>query len=377
MADTPFDSADYELVWPTELFARELRALQAHRNGQERRARIETLLSEAFLGEQPRRDYESRRSFGSGDDEDDTPWSDSIDLPTLLLARLGDLREHHRPRPYWPHRHGDGRRTKERARAPETAFVTLINELRADGYLDLAFPRDCVDATGSIEIDPSEVLEDRLSIPDLWPLRPRDWDEDTFFGLVEVFHDLVARPRARSYHSWNQCGWHYSEFSTDIGRALYRWRVNRLLESNGVDLRLAADGEDVGRMVRIVDDGRSDLIERALANPDSGIVDRLAHAIAQFRARAADEHDKRSAVLTLVGVLEERRDLIKSDVGRKDEAALFTIANEFAIRHQRRGQQGDYDPAFLDWVFWWYLATIELTDQILARQASGTATSTP
>ena len=26
--------------------------------------------------------------------------------------------------------------------------------------------------------------------------------------------------------------------------------------------------------------------------------------------------------------------------------------------------------AFLDWVFWWYLATIELTDRILARQAA-------
>lgn len=28
------------------------------------------------------------------------------------------------------------------------------------------------------------------------------------------------------------------------------------------------------------------------------------------------------------------------------------------------------DPAFRDWVFWWYLATIELTDQLIERQST-------
>ena len=55
---------------------------------------------------------------------------------------------------------------------------------------------------------------------------------------------------------------------------------------------------------------------------------------------------------------------------RKDEGVLFDIANNFAIRHRRDDQRADYDPAFLDWVFWWYLATIELTDCILARRGS-------
>jgi hypothetical protein len=68
-------------------------------------------------------------------------------------------------------------------------------------------------------------------------------------------------------------------------------------------------------------------------------------------------------VITLAGVLEERRELIKAELGRKDEGALFTLANEFAVRHQRRGQQGDYDPAFLNWMVWWYLGTIEVTNQ--------------
>ena len=65
--------------------------------------------------------------------------------------------------------------------------------------------------------------------------------------------------------------------------------------------------------------------------------------------------------------LEERRQLIKAELGSADEGALFQIANKFAIRHQRAGQQADYDPAFLDWIFWWYLATVELTERIISR----------
>jgi hypothetical protein len=69
-------------------------------------------------------------------------------------------------------------------------------------------------------------------------------------------------------------------------------------------------------------------------------------------------------VITLAGILEERRELIRDKIGKKDESSLFEIANEFAIRHQRRGQQGDYDPTFLDWIFWCYLATVKLTGRL-------------
>lgn len=31
------------------------------------------------------------------------------------------------------------------------------------------------------------------------------------------------------------------------------------------------------------------------------------------------------------------------------------------------------DPAFLDWIFWWYLGTVELTDRIINRQENKSA----
>ncbi|GFE17891.1 hypothetical protein Sgleb_59380 [Streptomyces glebosus] len=55
------------------------------------------------------------------------------------------------------------------------------------------FGEECVDDPCDLS-DRSEVIDRRLGIPDLWPLAPESWDEDTFYGLIEVFHDLRARP---------------------------------------------------------------------------------------------------------------------------------------------------------------------------------------
>lgn len=250
----PFDAApDYELLWPRELFIRELTALQAIRPAGERTPRVERLLEEAFLGDTPVLDY---KSFDTG-----WPSPDRRDYVAELLVHAPLLREHRTPRPYWSARHGavtrGPRRSLDQLRVD---FARLISSLQADGYLDRALPKLCVDDHEGVEPDPEALLANRLGVPDLWPLQPQTWSEDVFYDLIEVFHDLVARPRTRSYHGWNQCGWHYRDFATDIGRALYRWKVNTLLEASVVELRLAEDGEDIGRLVHVVDDARTELV---------------------------------------------------------------------------------------------------------------------
>jgi hypothetical protein len=195
-------------------------------------------------------------------------------------------------------------------------------------------------------------------------------DARHFCDLVEVFHDIVARPSSRWYHDYAGCGWHYSAFATGPARRLYRWRVNRLLAASTLGLRLADSGEDLGRLVRVEPTGLEDLPEKALEEATPDTADRVLHAIALFRSRTAGVEERRSAIIALAGILEERRTLLKKELVTKDEGALFQIANTFAIRHQRADQRGDYDRAFLDWLFWWYLATVQLTNQLLARQAS-------
>src|SRR5215468_3205601 len=111
------------------------------------------------------------------------------------------------------------------------------------------------------------------------------------------------------------------------------------------------------------------LITESLSNSEPDVAHRVRHAIALFRGRSATLEDRRSAAITLSGILEERRALIKAELATKDQGALFLIANQFAIRHRNGQQHGDYSPAFMDWIFWWYLATVELTNRIIERQA--------
>jgi hypothetical protein len=143
--------------------------------------------------------------------------------------------------------------------------------------------------------------------------------------------------------------------------------VNQLLDRHGVDLYLADSGEDTGRLVRRVDDARADLVGRVLTSTSPTERDPVRHAIALFRSRDAGRETKRSACIALVGVLEKRRRLLKTELLSKDERMLFQIANQFDIRHRNANQEGDYDNAYLDWIFWWYLATIELTNTVLGR----------
>jgi len=365
------DVADYELVWPPDLFAAEARRILAR--SPVNPDAVDLLLREAFRDDSPAEDVASPVPFGARGSESIVSLSAGEALAGLAEA-AHSIRRFSVPRPYWPQRHGkaaagphlDAVRARDR-------FAGFVGELERTGYLDQAFPRSCVDDQDSPDPDPAAELAARLGLPGLWPLAPAELDEATFYGLIEVFHDLVARPRVRHLHSYAGCGWHYSQFSVTAGQEVYRWKVNELLKIAGIGYALAGTGEDMGRLVATYNDGRSGLIDNVLANARPESAGQVAHAVALFRSRSADAEYKRSAILTLAGVLEERRQLIKAELGTADEGALFQIANKFAIRHQRAGQQADYGPVFLDWIFWWYLATVELTDRVISRQEGTSA----
>lgn len=59
------------------------------------------------------------------------------------------------------------------------------------------------------------------------------------------------------------------------------------------------------------------------------------------------------------------------------EPDLFQVMNKFAIRHHREDQLRIYDPIFLDWIFWWFLAALETSNRLVARnpEAGGATTA--
>ncbi|WSU90526.1 hypothetical protein OG536_20660 [Streptomyces anulatus] len=364
---------NYELRWPTALFVSEGHHL-AHSNSRFWDDRVIWLLTEALVGTTAVADFEELPTQSPVVDD---PWSDSTPRQvvtqrewfTELISRAGELRKEFAPAPYWPQRRGHEFSTA--GGGPQNtrhAFVRIIKDFFDSGYLSEAFGEECVDEANDLP-DASEVIERRLGIPHLWPLEPETWDEDSFYGLVEVFHDLVSRPRRRSWHSYGS-EWHHYEFNSGPARILYRWKLNKMLRSSGIDYELSDEGADLGRLVAVTDDARAQLVHQLLSAPNTNIKERTENAITLFRGRTASVEIKRSAIVILAGILEERRPLLKETLIRKDEGALFQIMNEFTLRHRDVRQQGDYDEAFLDWFFWWFLATVELTNRLISSRTA-------
>jgi hypothetical protein len=386
-----FQREDYVLRWPRELFrARLARLINGRLNGSIRtnwNDLVEHLLADAFESDQPTQDF--RDAIQASQTVDD-PWANAaapapapIDGGREFLVRMlraADDFPHQIPRR--PYRSQRGRNTGDPAAGislstTATRFVNLIADLEHRGYFERTFQKDCVDDPANV--DASALIKEEIGVAGLWPLSAEfiGADEDLFLDVLEVIGEFVAAPQSRSWHNWNECGWHHSDFNIALGRDIYYWNVNRLLSQTSLGLRLATSGEDRGRLVEAAGDARNDLVAQTIEGADEATRDPIQHAVAMFRKRGVTTEEKRSACVTLASVLELRRQLLQDHLYSRDEGALFQIANQFDLRHRSASQRGDYDPVFLDWVFWWYLGTIELTDRIVRRQSEQRAAPAP
>jgi hypothetical protein len=380
------ERSELELVWPAALFVEEARALL--RELVPDQSALGLLLAEAFHRDRGFELFEQVRQQSSL-----LELARSLATPTapprrppgvqLVLDLVRDVAQipRYEPRRYYSARH---RPEPDRALSlaeTKAAFARAVAELALAGYFDEAFGSSCVDSDDDPDDEGQRQLSELLNWASgevgLWPLtrdgQPTDieddWSEDTFFDVVEALHDRVARPRVRDWHNHGR-EWDYSNFAVRSGQAVYRWRINGVLDRSEVPLRLAESGSDAGQLVHAAGDPRDELVDRALATPAMGDRAELEHAVGLFRSRSATREDKRSAAVVLARLLEDRRSLIKADFLSGDERALFEIANTFDLRHRKANQHPDYDDAYLDWVFWWYLASVELTDRLVARQGT-------
>lgn len=367
------DLGNARLRWPTHVFASELDAMiRTGSTGEE----VDHLIREAFD------DHDELLRFLPGDaifmGGAQRPTSRDQYLSELLsLANAGLVPEFVAPSARWRERKGVHRQTSE---SLPSLFGKALQELDELGYWDHAAHPPCVDDSFETLEHLGDVVERELGIAVDLKFLPRAYKgatenvkaldeltEDDVFELVEIFHDLAARPRSRYYHDYGH-DWHHSDFAKGTGQAIYRWKINTILRDAQVAYCLAADGELRGRLVSAFDDGRMELLRSATTNAATEDKSRLDHAAALFLKRGSTTEDKRSALKNLADLLEKDRALLKAELFSKDEGALFEIANKFGIRHHTAQQQDDYDEAFLDWVFWWYLATVELAQRLAARK---------
>lgn len=250
----------------------------------------------------------------------------------------------------------------------------LFKELVNKGYFQEAFGFECVDAgkvEGKLGSDIEGFMVRKLRKSGLWPiefkLRNDLYSEDDLFDIVEFLYDYVSMPieTEGSYHSYNGCGWHYNEFDAEIGRREFRTEVNELLRDYASGYELSEDGE----ILNLPEHGFGTLLDASIPARDPEKIEaRINAAIHKFRSRHSTSEDRRDAIRDLADVLEYLRPKIKEVLTNKDEADLFNIANNFAIRHHNADQKSDYDkPIWYSWIFYFYLATIHAALRLIEK----------
>lgn len=98
------------------------------------------------------------------------------------------------------------------------------------------------------------------------------------------------------------------------------------------------------------------------------VLAKVDRAVGQFRRKGSSIDDRHEAVRNLADVLEYLRPEAKKALLNKDENDLFELANNFGIRHHKKGQKTEYEPAiWLSWMFYYYLATIHALLRLIER----------
>ena len=249
-------------------------------------------------------------------------------------------------------------------------FCALYTRFQKDGYFQEAFGYTCVDAgyvpgTAGEDVDAYFLI--KLRKDNLWPIIDKylNYSQADLFDVIEFLYDHVSKPINGFYHSYGDCGWHYDTFDQQSGRNEYRDRINKLLKDYDDGYELSRDGE----MLRLAIPGTEILLSTEPPQYDRENVDqRVVAAIEIFRRYRSSLDDKRNAVRMLVDVLEFLRPKLKTVLTKADENDLFHIANNFGIRHHAENQKTDYDQAiWLDWMFYYYLATINATIRGIAK----------
>ncbi len=270
-------------------------------------------------------------------------------------------------RPYWSGRH---RRSPAQGIAGASRmFEGLARQLVDQGFFAEWFGQECVDGpiVGLAGREPTAFVLRRTGHADIWPVgeQARDWDDASLFTAVEFCHDHVSKPTEAGYHSYNDCGDHYTAFDGRSGREEYRTAVNSILDIATLPFELDATGAVVHR----APPGLETMYAAGFVTVSGSDYDPTArHAIEVFRARGSSVEDRRDAVKALADVLEELRPLVEGSLRTKDEQDLYALMNRFGIRHRRAGQQTDYDGAiFLSWMFNYLLAAIHASTRLINR----------
>jgi hypothetical protein len=157
----------------------------------------------------------------------------------------------------------------------------------ANGYFHEAFGFECVDAgytPGTLGLNIESQIFKVLRKPNLWPISDyaSHYSEDDLFDMIEFLYDYISKPikKEEEYHSWGNCGYHYSTFLKREGQEEFRKEINGLLIDYGNGFELSTKGE----ILILGEKGLNLLLEAPIPSYDSENIDkRVELAVQKFR----------------------------------------------------------------------------------------------
>ncbi len=221
---------------------------------------------------------------------------------------------------------------------------------------------------------PDQIQHEAALALDFQPFPIGDWEEaditeDHIFDVIEFLYDHVSEP-GELVEKQTDTGFNYSDYDTyDVkaGRANFREKANTFLVDYKAGYVLAESGQIIAQgtagLQYILD---ADIVPYDVRNVDS----KVQHAVSKWRDRHSTPSDKKEAVRELADVFEwlKKTKRLEQVLDRKDESAIFEIANSFAIRHHDPKQKANYDQSiWYSWMFHFYLATYHAVIRLLTK----------
>ncbi|MFC1535028.1 hypothetical protein ACFL7M_16880 [Thermodesulfobacteriota bacterium] len=197
----------------------------------------------------------------------------------------------------------------------------------------------------------------------------KDITEDHIFDVIEFLYDHVSKPGEwvpiTSETGWNY--YDYEDYDDSPGQEEFRSQVNVFLSDYKNGYELSDNGMVLtmgsGALMQIFD---AEIVPYDEVNVDSKIRD----AILKWRNRRLDMTERRQAIRELADVFEwlKKTKNLSKVINRKDESAIFEIANNFSIRHHDPSQKRGYDESiWYSWIFHFYLATYHAIIRLLQK----------
>lgn len=168
--------------------------------------------------------------------------------------------------------------------------------------------------------------------------------EERVFDALEFLYDHVSRPGEWTSMT-SETGFNYQDYDSydrGAGQADFREHANIFLADYQSGYELTKDG----LILALGADGLEHILGAHIPSYDEANVDsKVRGAIIKWRNRALSMDEKRSAIRDLADVFEwlKKARNLSAVLAKKDESAIFELANNFAIRHHDPKQKSNYD----------------------------------